>query len=68
MTLRIERIGLSRDLRTNRWSIICQCGKRNEPSTTMRATQRFQCEKCQAEIYADYNANPPTAKIIEAQA
>jgi predicted SprT family Zn-dependent metalloprotease len=64
MELTIHRLGLSSDRRTNRWAITCQCGKVNEPTTTIRASQRFCCEKCGTEIYADYNAEPPTAKVV----
>jgi hypothetical protein len=60
-------IGVSRDLRTNRWRVTCpKCEKAFEPVTTMLSTQTFHCEnaRCRASLFADYNAAPPVVRLI----
>ena len=49
-------IGRSRDNRTNKWSAKCKkCGKWHEPPTTMLASQRITCPKCNEEEVINYN-------------
>jgi predicted nucleic acid-binding Zn ribbon protein len=57
-------VGRSSDARTNRWAVVCDCGKRFEPVTTMYATQTVVCPKCNAELFCDYNAEPATIKKV----
>lgn len=57
-TGRLMWLGLSRDLRTNRWLVTCPvCAKDFEPLTTMFATDSLVCpsRKCQANIFVNYN-------------
>lgn len=51
----VSLIGSSRDLRTNKWSVKCACGKRHEPDTTMLAKQRIVCPKCEYTAIINYN-------------
>lgn len=51
-------LGLSSDLRTNRWRVTCPaCKKTFEPSTTMFRQQSLQCPhgRCGKHMVADYN-------------
>ena len=49
-------IGLSNDCRTNKWRVYCKkCGKSHDPSTTMFASQRVVCPKCNEEEVINYN-------------
>jgi phage terminase large subunit GpA-like protein len=64
-------IGSSHDGRTNRWRVTCPaCGHAFEPLTTRLATQHLQCPKpkCNAGMFADYNAEPATVTLIETAA
>ena len=61
-------LGLSRDGRTQRWSVTCpKCGHVFEPLTTRLSTQGFECPKakCSAPLFVDYNAEPPFVKVME---
>lgn len=63
-----RRIGSSHDARTNRWRVTCPaCGHAFEPQTTRLATQHLRCPKpkCNAEMVADYNAEPPTVTMLD---
>lgn len=52
----INPVGLSRDLRTNRWKITCKsCNKTFEPATTMLAKQVVECPKCFNTETINYN-------------
>ena len=48
-------IGHSRDYRTGRWKIICECGKEIFPETTMLRYQEVVCPKCGKQETIDYN-------------
>jgi hypothetical protein len=48
-------LGLSRDYRTNRWEITCDCGKVFKPQTTMLRFQSVECPKCLKVETIDYN-------------
>lgn len=51
-------LGLSRDLRTNRWGVTCiKCGKQFSPETTMLSTQLITCPnlKCKEQEFVNYN-------------
>ena len=50
----------SKDGRTNRWRITCDCGKAFEPTTTLYSTQAVECPKCGQRAVADYNAQTVT--------
>lgn len=50
-------LGPSSDGRTNRWKLICQCGKNHIPTTTMLPKRSEQCPKCKREEVVDYNAD-----------
>lgn len=53
---KLQLLGLSIDYRTNRWRIICKnCGKSQEPDTTMLATQFVQCHNCDNSEDINYN-------------
>ena len=54
--MKLKYLGLSKDGRTNRWTITCDCGAEMHPQTTICAKQQVVCEKCGAVILADYNA------------
>jgi len=54
----IRYAGPSTDLRTNKWSVTCSCGKIFIPVTTMRSTQNFSCPKCDTHYFVDYNKEP----------
>jgi rRNA maturation endonuclease Nob1 len=57
-TTKPQILGLSSDLRTNRWRIICPaCGKAFEPQTTMFNHQSLQCPsgRCGKQMVADYD-------------
>ena len=54
--MKLAYLGLSRDGRTNRWLITCDCGAEIHPQTTIYANQQVVCEKCGAVILADYNS------------
>ena len=56
--------GISGDWRTNKWVVVCDCGKRFEPITTMYATQTVTCPKCNAEWFRDYNAEPASIEKV----
>jgi phage terminase large subunit GpA-like protein len=63
-------LGLSRDLRTHRWSLKCPaCGHDFQPETTMFATQVVNCPKpkCGKRLFANYNAEPPICKEAQEQ-
>jgi rRNA maturation endonuclease Nob1 len=56
-TTKPQILGLSSDLRTNRWRITCPaCGKTFEPQTTMFNQQSLQCPsgRCGKQMVADY--------------
>jgi hypothetical protein len=60
-------IGSSYDGRTNKWRVTCPaCMYAFEPQTTRLATQYLQCpkSKCNAEMVANYNAEPPTVTLL----
>jgi phage terminase large subunit GpA-like protein len=64
-------IGLSRDNRTQRWLVTCpRCGHVFEPQTTRLSWQDMDCPKtkCGARMMADYNAEPPTVKLVRKEA
>lgn len=48
-------IGHSRDYRTCRWEITCECGKIFFPETTMLRYQEIICPKCGKKETIDYN-------------
>ena len=51
-------VGLSRDYRTNVWSISCPyCKQSFTPQTTMLSWQHLSCpnKKCRKEFLVDYN-------------
>jgi peptide subunit release factor 1 (eRF1) len=63
----VRLLGLSNDHRANRWEITCpKCGNTFSPQTTRLATQWMECpkRKCAAEMEANYNAEPPTVRIL----
>jgi hypothetical protein len=60
----IRCIGPSHDFRTNRWRVNCECGNTFDPCTTMLSTQTFECPKCRRGYIADYNAIPPSIKLL----
>jgi hypothetical protein len=51
----MQTVGLSSDLRTNRWHVYCVCGQTNKPSTTMLSTQIVTCERCDRMYHCNYN-------------
>jgi DNA-directed RNA polymerase subunit RPC12/RpoP len=58
-------LGLSSDLRTNRWCIACPaCGKTFEPQTTMFRQQGLQCPhaRCGKQMIADYENDVVTLR------
>jgi hypothetical protein len=59
----LELLGLSRDLHTNVWKVLCKCGKDFKPETTMLCAQKVVCPRCKQEYVAYYNDEPPT--IVE---
>lgn len=53
---RFYLVGVSRDLRTNKWNITCiSCSKSWEPPTTMLAKDVITCPKCGMEEVVNYN-------------
>lgn len=54
----LSYLGVSCDRRTNRWAVICDCGKRFEPATTMFGSGVVTCPKCGQSWRCDYNAEP----------
>ncbi len=64
-------LGLSADGRTQRWRVVCpQCGTAFEPGTTLRAHQHLTCpqNKCDAEMIAHYNDEPPMVRLVTTEA
>lgn len=53
--MKLIYLGSSKDERTNRWRITCDCGKTFEPPTTIFSTQIVECPKCGQRAVADYN-------------
>lgn len=52
----IKYKGLSRDCRTNRWSLTCKsCNKTFEPETTIFSKQDISCPKCGTSETINYN-------------
>lgn len=52
----IRLLGLSSDLRTNKWRFICKkCQKAFSPQTTMLAKQGITCPTCREEELINYN-------------
>jgi hypothetical protein len=61
--MKLYPIGLSTDERTNKWKIICDCGKDFIPETTLLSRQIIECPKCKTNFMAFYNDEPP--KLIK---
>lgn len=53
--IQFRAIGLSSDRRTNKWEVVCLCGQRFQPHTTLLARQSFNCPKCDRLYVANWN-------------
>jgi len=52
---KLRFVGLSHDLRTNKWEAKCKCGKSFNPPTTTLSTQTIECPKCGKTELVNYN-------------
>lgn len=53
---KVTYIGLSNDLRTNKWSVTSKCcNKTYEPPTTILPSQLLVCPKCGIKELINYN-------------
>jgi hypothetical protein len=58
VTGKVVWLGLSSDLRTNRWRVTCPvCDKAFEPQTTMYVAHAVECpvKKCRAPLIVNYD-------------
>ena len=55
MKIKKRYLGLSIDGLTNRWELICECGTKWKPTTTMIRCRLEECPKCGVEEIVDYN-------------
>jgi len=55
MSFKKQYLGLSKDWRTNKWSLTCDCGYKWEPTTTMMGRREERCPICQKTQVVDYN-------------
>ena len=62
---KISLKGLSRDNRTNKWSVVSKCCKKYfEPDTTMLRVQTLECPKCGRRNIVDYNEQKELNNIL----
>lgn len=60
--MKLIYVGSSKDGRTNKWKIVCDCCEEIYPKTTVLSKQEIECPKCHLVIIANYNEKEVKAK------